>query len=56
MELAEVTELVILLHHVTELDGVRDLKDAMKGKANLEHEEDILLQRVEAAWEDFDDW
>ena len=45
-------ELITLLEEVTEPDGVRDLGDAMKRKAQLEYVEDILLQRVASAWED----
>ena len=46
-------ELVILLQGVTEPDEVRDLEDAVKRKAQLECEEEILLQRVATAQEDF---
>ena len=38
---------------MTEPDEVRDLKDVTKSKAQLEHEEDILLQRVAAVQQDF---
>ena len=45
-ELPKETELVNLLQGVTELDELRDLEDTTNRKAQLKHEEDILLQKV----------